>query len=769
MTSVWFNLAFAFWFREHALNAIHRPIIYSTMRNFIYYSLFLAMLLPTTGISAQAVKNWTLIVYLVGSDLESGSDAGSTDMAEMMSISNTSNVNIVVLTGAAKKDGWRTPQSYLIKDGVRTDLDFVAPNQQAMSSPENLTAFINWSITNYPATNYFLTMWNHGMSIRGYGWDEVGQTQFSVPQVAAAIGATNYVQTGNKFELIGFDACLMANLEAQLPLKEFGKFFVASEETEPGHGWDYAPIIRAMQQTEFDWNGFDIGIEVIDGFIAQGIAENSGPTTTLSVTDLAELDNLRDKLELLIAKIKQEGKHRSLQQARAVAQEYSQSLTEPLGSEDVVDIGDLMKKLKVKDPSLAAEADAVLTALGQVVLYERHSTGRPNSTGMTMFIPHNKMVDTFETGFFMRETYAPLQFSDPIENYISTDYYVAVGSDQTPPSGQQVDDFGNIWGGQNGSFDKMDDLISAIRVNHANDLEEVRVVLVEEFPGMPDEFIILGSTFPDTSAFVADDEEIFAYEFDGMWLGINGFPAYISDIYEYEVEDEDGNIAYFARVQIPALLNYVDDDNLGEAIMISYRYDEDFNITFESIIPQTYDADGFMIPGKRRINLVPGDVVQLTYESFNEVTDEEFFVIDDDAVITIENGNEDLMLEYDDLFAGNYRIGYLLTDHSQNDTLIFDSKVFSVTIDGIVNNFSDNNISMYPNPASVELTIENRNFTSGAYQVRLIDVNGRQVFVGSFQQQRATIPTANLPNGLYAVEMIHGTKTYADKVLISRR
>ncbi|WP_020570360.1 clostripain-related cysteine peptidase [Neolewinella persica] len=736
------------------------------MRNLFFFLALLGAGLSSTATYAQETKNWTLIVYLVGSDLESGFGAGSTDMTEMMSISNTSNVNIVVLTGASKKDGWRTTKSYLIKDGVRTDLSFVAPSPTAMSSPENLTAFINWSVTNYPATNYFLTMWNHGMSIRGYGHDEVANKQFSVTQVGEAIAATNYVQTGNKFELIGFDACLMANLEAQLPLKDYGKYLVASEETEPGHGWDYAPIVRAMQQTEFDWNGFDIGYEVVDGFIAQGIAENSGPTTTLSVTDLTALDGLRDKLELLIAKIKQEGKHRSLQQARAVAQEYSQSLTDPQQSEDVVDIGDLMKKLKVKDPSLAAEADAVLTELGKVVLYERHSSGRPNSTGLTMFIPHNIMVDTSQAGFFVRETYAPLQFSNPIRDYITTDYFTAVAADQTPPSGQQEDNFGNIWGGQNGSVNKMDNPISAIRVNHASDLEEVRVVLVEEFPGMPDEFIILGSTFPDTSAFVAEDEEIFAYEFDGMWLGINGFPAYISDLYEYEVEDENGNVEFFTRIQIPALLNYVDDDNLGEEIMISYRYDENFNITFENIIPQTYDVDGFMIPGKRRINLVPGDVVQLTYESFNEVTDEEFFVIDDDAVITIENGNEDLMLEYDNLFVGNYRIGYLLTDHSQNDTLIFDDNIFSVISDAVTESFANGNIAMYPNPVNADLTIENNNFTGGNYSLRLIDMNGRQVFSATFNQRQATIPTGNLPTGLYGVELVSGTKIFTDKVLI---
>jgi len=738
------------------------------MRNFIYCLLSLALLLSATTVaSAQASKEWTMIVYLVGSDLESNDGAGTTDLAEMKSVSSTSNVNIVVLTGGAKEDGWRTPKSFLIKDGVQTALNF-QPVSSAMSNPQNLTKFIDWAVTNYPGEKYFLDMWNHGMAIRGYGYDEVSNGQLTVPQIKAAIAATTFIQGDKRFELIGFDACLMAAYEAQVGLKDYGEYYVASEETEPGHGWNYKPVIEAMQNGTVS-DGYDLGVVVVDGFKAQGLAQMSG-TTTLSVTDLTLMDGLTTKLETLFAKIKSDNKFRSLQQARAASQEYSKSIKKPFQSEDMVDIGDLMKKLKIKDASLAAEADSVLAQINNVVLYEHHDAGRPNSTGMTMFIPHNKLADTFETRFFIAETYKPIDFSSTVRDYVANDYFRAAVNDRSTPTGQQVDNFGGVWGGgaSTGGRSSSAENIAAIRVNHANDLEQVQVVLIEEFPGSPDEFILLGSTFPDTAVFVAADEEIFAYEFDDEWLGINGFPAYISDIHEYEVVNDAGETELFTQVHIPALLNPTDTSE-GKTIMLGYRYDENFNVTMESILPESYDANGTLIPGKERINLVPGDVVQLTYESFNEVTDEQFFVIDDDAVITIENGNEDLMLEYDRLFPGEYKIGFHLEDHSRNDTLIFDSKVFTVIIDGVVENFADNNIAMYPNPASVDLTIDNRNFTGGSYKVRLLDVNGRQVYQGRFEQQRATIPTGALPNGLYAVEMIHGTKVYADKVLISRR
>ena len=50
-----------------------------------------------------AVK-WTFWVYLMGSDLESKSNAGSSDLLEMMAVGSNPNVNVIVTTGGANKD-----------------------------------------------------------------------------------------------------------------------------------------------------------------------------------------------------------------------------------------------------------------------------------------------------------------------------------------------------------------------------------------------------------------------------------------------------------------------------------------------------------------------------------------------------------------------------------------------------------------------------------------------------------------------------------------
>ncbi len=60
----------------------------------------------TVKLPTNVKEKYTLMVYMVGSDLEAGTSewsggAATTDMKEMMSVGSTPNLNIVVTTGGA--------------------------------------------------------------------------------------------------------------------------------------------------------------------------------------------------------------------------------------------------------------------------------------------------------------------------------------------------------------------------------------------------------------------------------------------------------------------------------------------------------------------------------------------------------------------------------------------------------------------------------------------------------------------------------------------
>ena len=361
----------------------------------------------------------------------------------------------------------------------------------------------------------------------------------------------------------------------------------------------------------------------------------------------------------------------------------------------------------------------------------------------------------------MNENYKKVDFSSAIKDFVENSYLKAVLADGSAPSGEVVSEgnFSNI------ASAKLDNTtFSSIKIISTPDLEQVQIVLMEEFEEYPNELILLGSTFPDT-VIENSQSEIYGYNWDGLWLGINGYPAYISDIHDYEVENDQGQIEYFTRLHIPAILNPGGEDE--KDISIAYSYDEDFNITLESIIPETYSEVGETnIVAKERVNLKPGDKVQLLYESFNTMTDEEFFVVNDEAIFTIKTGNEDLVLEYDELEEGKYHLGYVLMDYSQNDTIIIDTTTFVVSYSSNSEIHKFNEIELYPNPANHSINIENKNFNGKEYSIKLYDIAGKSCFNQKYKIPIATINSAELVNGIYNVEVTSNNKIYVEKVII---
>lgn len=103
-------------------------------------------------------------------------------------------------------------------------------------------------------------------------------------------------------------------------------------------------------------------------------------------------------------------------------------------------------------------------------------------------------------------------------------------------------------------------------------------------------------------------------------ISLNGVPAYVADIQDFEVKDTLGNItSRFTRLHIPAILNANKADE--RAILFSYVVDENENYTLEGILRKSYESEGgFLVTSKEQIELKPRDEIQLIYEVFDAVT-----------------------------------------------------------------------------------------------------------------------------------------------------
>ncbi len=198
----------------------------------------------------------TVLVYMVGSDLESKHGAATADINEMLKVGSNQNLNIVITTGGANKDGWREVKRFLIPKGTKTITSIKELTQLAdlgdknMGDSDTLREFLDWGIKTYKADKYSLVFWDHGGGAVG-GNGTVGNDEnkegnaLSLPEIKTAINSVTTLYK-TKFDLIGFDTCLMATVETASMLVPYADYMVASEELEPGTGWNYTAWLSAI-------------------------------------------------------------------------------------------------------------------------------------------------------------------------------------------------------------------------------------------------------------------------------------------------------------------------------------------------------------------------------------------------------------------------------------------------------------------------------------------------------------------------------------------
>ena len=338
----------------------------------------------------------TLMIYMCGTDLESGSGMATSDLMEMTKASISDNVNVLVYTGGCKR--WRNEvisssrnQIYRVQSGglerlVEDDGD------RSMTDPATLTRFINWCAKYYPANRNELIFWDHGGgSASGYGYDQKHSREgaMSLASIRKAIG-----DTGLKFDFIGFDACLMATAENALGLSQYADYMIASEETEPGIGWYYTNWLTQFSQNT-SASTLSIGQKIIDDYMQMCGSKCRGQSTTLSMVDLAELSatlpgafsNFSQDTGELIA----EESYGKIATARSQTREFARST-----GINQVDLTDLAYRVGTEEGTALAEA--IISA----VKYNRTSSDMSNSFGLSIYFPNkniskvSSMVQTYK-------------------------------------------------------------------------------------------------------------------------------------------------------------------------------------------------------------------------------------------------------------------------------------------------------------------------------------------------------------------------------------
>ena len=588
----------------------------------------------------------TIMVYLCGTDLESRSGMGTSDLQEMAAANIGKKVNLLVYTGGCSS--WRNNivssrvnQVYQVMEGGVKCLIKDA-GTASMTNPDNLAGYIQWSAKNFPADRYELILWDHGSgSVSGYGYDEKNKSSGSM----TLSGIQSALEKGGvKFDFVGFDACLMATTETALMLSNYADYMVASEETEPGVGWFYTDWLNALGKNT-SIPTVQLGQNIIDSFVETCAVKCRGQKTTLSMVDLSELSNtvpsLLGSFSKAVSTQISDKNYQKIAQARNQTREFAANTRI-----DQVDLVHLALNTGLK------EGEALSKAIRSAVKYNRTSVNMSNAYGLSIYFPYRSSAKYVDS---MSKTYSEIGMDADYTNCIRQFASLQVsGQAAQGGSGSAYD---TLFGDYAGGFSGMDstgtsDLISALltgflggdyssvsgmsssgssflsdralseedtleylQENHfdATQLAWVtedgkeKIKLSDQQWSMVTDLEL--NTFYDTGKGYADMGLDNVYEFDDAgnliadegkyWISINGQPvAY------YHIDTLDDGTNYTITGRVPCMLN-------GQRSNLMLVFDNEHEKGYVAGAFSDYSKDDEIdVVGKEITELVAGDVIE---------------------------------------------------------------------------------------------------------------------------------------------------------------
>ncbi|HEX7555725.1 MAG TPA: clostripain-related cysteine peptidase, partial [Leptolinea sp.] len=382
---------------------------------------------------------WTVMLYQDADDSVLEEDI-FTDLNEAERIGSTDKVNIIAQIDRFK-GGFKGKQNftgakrfYLTQDD---DLEKVNSEEVAdlgevnMADSKVLVDFVTWAAKAYPADHYILILSDHGTGWPG-GWTD-GDVE-SKPKDILIDGWNDMLylnelddafaaikeKTGiEKFDIIGYDACLMSSLEVLSMTAPYADYAVMSQETEPSMGWAYSAFLKKLTSNPKIDSG-ELAKTIVDTYISEDtlitddearakyvsrtyeskgtisasqLANEETKTVTLAAFDLSKIPAVIDSLDKLItplSKINQKVVAGSRSHAKSYENVFGEDYPAPY-----IDLGNFVKLLQKDSTSEAVgtASQAVQAAIKKAVIAEKHGPSQKGSNGISIYFPNSKLFE----------------------------------------------------------------------------------------------------------------------------------------------------------------------------------------------------------------------------------------------------------------------------------------------------------------------------------------------------------------------------------------
>ena len=354
-------------------------------------------------------SDFVLLIYMNGSNLESESKLATGNIRDMlceeMPEVRDNNLTILLLMGGTCK--WHLDESMsgqslsndsityakITRDGFRK---IHSLSNRSIGDPSTLAEFISYGMTEFPADRYGLIFWNHGAgSVTGFGYDELhpDDTSLSLAEIHQGL-QQSCSPSSSRFTFIGFDACLMATLETASAVSPYADYLVASQELEPGKGWDYKSITAMLRQNP-QMSGEQIGKFIADSFV-DSYKEKEYEQVTLSVTNLSKVGALAASIgkfsEEICRKLVCENDaaelpfYKKLSGFRSDSKAFGMPAFTYHGP-DMVDMLDFCRNMRLETD--AGLMDEIIKNRNEAVVYAKNSDNlaKENICGLSLYFP----------------------------------------------------------------------------------------------------------------------------------------------------------------------------------------------------------------------------------------------------------------------------------------------------------------------------------------------------------------------------------------------
>ncbi len=345
------------------------------------------------GCEPKAKESWTVSIYMCGSDLETKHARGTNALEELKSANIPENVSVVVQTGGARS--WRidevkagAPQRFLVRNGQLQEL--AAPEARSMGSVDSLAGFLAFCGQEYPSDRSMVVLWNHGGGpLKGVCFDETSSYDvLSLDDLDQAFAQARQLREGAPYDIIGMDACLMGSLEVASVLADDAAYMVASEEIEPGAGWDYAHLMEALAVAD---SPSEVAASVCEGYQQKSIDAGKGSAITLSAIDLGAVPALEDALDAAIQELRPDGAdERVALQRMAYASRKAESFggaTDAEGESNLVDLAGLAQAASDTYSSSENAFSKLSQAVQASILKNASGEASSGAQGLSIYYP----------------------------------------------------------------------------------------------------------------------------------------------------------------------------------------------------------------------------------------------------------------------------------------------------------------------------------------------------------------------------------------------